>query len=430
MTESILKKLREAQALVTMKRPDEAAVIYQSILADEPQNSVALSGLAHTRVLSNDYKNAVMLGQQAIAADPENDFAFYIMSFSLLQQQQSDESVKAIREAIRLDPNEMSYRALLIRALIQAGEETEAVQEGSNALALQPDDAEVLGATGLAWYALGNFEEALNHLYRALEQSPDDYTLHRAVAEVLKASGQHKAAEQSFRDATRLQPTDRRNVQGIATAQAGQTWWHKIIYFPVRFYDSYEEQGLGIVLIAGGFALRYYEKAIAAQSSIAILPALIVWLMALLLFAPSFLPRAALLPVLLNRELRRDFGYLQKAVIIISFLLYVFELGCLGALLAGGGPKVLYSGLIAMLIAVPLRILYIDAVRLRWQLFLSPLVWPVYIVAGSMALLHLNRVKPLYLFLLTVGAMLVSGTILILLRIVSRRLVQQRGQQQ
>ena len=164
--------LNRALELHRAGRSDDAAAIYQQLLADDPDHADAahLLGLVHYR--NNDLDSAIRLIQGAVERDPDNPI----------------------------------YHANLGNVLKDAGRLTDAIAAYRRALELNPGDAAIHNNLGYVLQVSGMIEEGIGHYRRAINLRPDNHRAHYNLGNALFLTGKSEEAVAAFRQAARLNP--------------------------------------------------------------------------------------------------------------------------------------------------------------------------------------------------------------------------------
>jgi tetratricopeptide (TPR) repeat protein len=169
----VRKLLRSAIELHRSGRLDEAASLYRSVLASQPENAEALQwyGVLHKEI-----------------GDPES-------------------AVELIGRAVALKPGAYLYLGNLAEAYRAAGDHVRAAESCRAALRLWPDYPEALCSLGSALSAQLRHDEAIDALRRALELRPGFVVAHNNLGIALRDRGESEAALEHFRRAVEGDPT-------------------------------------------------------------------------------------------------------------------------------------------------------------------------------------------------------------------------------
>jgi protein O-GlcNAc transferase len=164
--------LNRALELHRAGRLDDAAAIYQQLLADNPGHADAAHLLGLVCLRNNDFNAAIRL----------------------------------IRGAVEHDPDNPIYHANLGNVLKDAGQLTDAIAAYRRALALHPGYAEIHNNLGYALQASGMIEEGIGHYRTAITLRPADYRAHYNLGNALFLIGKSEEAIAAFREAATLNP--------------------------------------------------------------------------------------------------------------------------------------------------------------------------------------------------------------------------------
>ena len=99
------QRLAEAQTLQQQGQVTSARLIYQEILAAEPDHYDALNAMGVLAGQTNDLQQAIQYFERAIAIQPDNSGAHCNRGLALKQLQQPDAAMACFDLAIAIDPN-------------------------------------------------------------------------------------------------------------------------------------------------------------------------------------------------------------------------------------------------------------------------------------------------------------------------------------
>src|SRR5580704_4495481 len=122
-------------------RLEEAARLYQAILADQPHHLEALHLLGVAAHQQGDHARAVVLIGRAVAGDPNNAIYHANLAEAYRMLDQLDQAVASCRVALRLRPNYPEAANNLGLALFAQGKTDEAIARFAEALRLKPNFA-------------------------------------------------------------------------------------------------------------------------------------------------------------------------------------------------------------------------------------------------------------------------------------------------
>lgn len=187
-TEALL--LKRALELHRAGRLDDAATIYERLLADDPAHADASHLLGLVRFRNRDFESAIRL----------------------------------IREAIQRDPDNPIYHGNLGNVFKDAGRPTEAIAAYRRALEIDPGYAEINNNLGYVLQIGGKTDEAIAHYRKAIGSRPDNYRAHYNLGNALALSGRNEEAVAAFREAAGLNPgfADTWDHLGIALQRLGR----------------------------------------------------------------------------------------------------------------------------------------------------------------------------------------------------------------
>ncbi|HYW30790.1 MAG TPA: tetratricopeptide repeat protein [Gemmatimonas sp.] len=244
-----------ARLLRLIGRHADAAAALDGIIAENPDDAVALfeRGLLEQR--AGDLRRAQKWFERAVNASPADPTPRLHLAEVLYQRGQNEQSLEALDALLEGSPNVAEAHLLRGFVLGDLGFHEEALAAARHASTLNPSLAALqpdlsldgltvdtpLGGTapdvlafvassGLARYGLGlafrqrgYFTEARREFERALEQGEDDRLTRHAIAELDLITGDHDAARATYESLLMEQPEHARhwNEHGVALHQSG-----------------------------------------------------------------------------------------------------------------------------------------------------------------------------------------------------------------
>lgn len=133
-----------------------AAMLYQSVLNENPEHSGALNNLASMLKMKGVFQSALVLYRRALSASPEDADIMHNLSHCLLLMERYKEAeTVAMRAAIR-NPRKAEYRHKI--ALARHGGGEDALEAYNLAAELAPNTPEILWDRSLFLLSIGDYE--------------------------------------------------------------------------------------------------------------------------------------------------------------------------------------------------------------------------------------------------------------------------------
>jgi tetratricopeptide (TPR) repeat protein len=196
-------ELERASALCELRRFEEAIELLQQLLAREPDSAPAWCLLAQAQLGVGDAYAALDAAGHAIALEPDEEWPHRLRSIAFEQLGVTDSAIGAAREAARVGPYSWRAHSGLATALVIKRDLDEAWAAAERGAALAPHEPDTHYALGLVANARGNHREAEEHFRQALALNPQHGPAHNALA------SRQFAASRRF------------NPDGLAAAAAG-----------------------------------------------------------------------------------------------------------------------------------------------------------------------------------------------------------------
>jgi len=195
-----LHAMRGRVALAEGRR-DAAAAAFERSLALQPNEGVALSGLAILYKENGDLAKATETMQKAVAAAPDNADYAYMAARMVFEQGDRAAARQAFERVLRDHPDSAAAANDLAFLLAEdASDLALAQRHAERAVRLQPS-AETLDTLGFVKLRQGAAEEAVGMFERALARQPDYSTARYHLGLALIEKGEPVAARQALEQA-------------------------------------------------------------------------------------------------------------------------------------------------------------------------------------------------------------------------------------
>jgi len=129
--------------------------------------------------------------------------------------------------AVELGPNEPANHGVLARVRLAGKDWEDALRSAEAGLALDPEDEDCVNVRAMALTRLGRVKEARSALGGQLARTPEDSLTHANAGWALLNQGEHRGAEEHFREALRLDPTSEYARSGIRQALQARHWFYR-----------------------------------------------------------------------------------------------------------------------------------------------------------------------------------------------------------
>ncbi|MBC7791389.1 MAG: tetratricopeptide repeat protein [Anaerolineae bacterium] len=180
----------------------------RDIMADEPDDGVALGLLALVVLAQERLDEATELARGAVTTSPESAFTHRALGSVLLARNRFPEALEEAQEAIRLDPEDSDHRALEARAYGAQSRWADALVSASRGLRLDSEHVPSASMRALALRQLGRTAEADAAFDDVAGAAPLDTFANAGRAWMLLRRGDREDALEQFREALRLDPTN------------------------------------------------------------------------------------------------------------------------------------------------------------------------------------------------------------------------------
>ena len=198
--------LQQALGLHGAGRLDEAARLYDAVLAADAHHAMALAMLGTIRAQRGDYDGALVLIARSLDRDPRQPHALNSQGIVLRELKRPEAALESFDAAIALDPGFADAYCNRANALTNLRRLPEAVASYRRAIALRPGFADAYYNCGLALQELKSHEEALACFARAIAARPEAAQFHMGLGNTLLDLNRYDEAMASYRRAMALDP--------------------------------------------------------------------------------------------------------------------------------------------------------------------------------------------------------------------------------
>lgn len=177
-------KLKEANSL------DSAAVLYQKILQDDPNNLDVLSHLGEIYLRMNKLDSAKMYMDRYLAFEPSSDNMNYLYAYLLINQNKLDEALNVLHKIEKNNPKFGTAYSMAIQIYLQKRDMVAAKKEFMKVIDhdLVSDQIVQLWLQYSAMQNIGQ-QQAIYNLYNTMAKSLDKRGKHKEAEQYRKAIG-------------------------------------------------------------------------------------------------------------------------------------------------------------------------------------------------------------------------------------------------
>jgi len=154
-------RLGSARAALESGIDDEARVVYQEILSENPNQVDALQGLAVSHYRAGEFQKSEELLRRALQQKPNKAALFVNLGMTLEKRGRLDEAIVSYRTAISKAPQYGLAYQRLTQAFLGLGRLNDAEKSSDSAVLYAPESGEVWLLKASVLEAKGNLEEAL-----------------------------------------------------------------------------------------------------------------------------------------------------------------------------------------------------------------------------------------------------------------------------
>lgn len=189
---------------VATGRPALAKPVFEDVLRRDPQNGLALLGLAAVELQAGRVPEAEQLYRRASAL-PEADYK-PVYGLYLFQSGRRAEAIPVFRQLARANPGDRGARSRLVLAYLATAQYGEAENVLAEALKRSPKDVDALLGRSALRLSLGRAVDAQMDLAQVLRYRPDSAEAHFFLARAHRILHATLTQRQELAEALRLNP--------------------------------------------------------------------------------------------------------------------------------------------------------------------------------------------------------------------------------
>ena len=215
----------KAETLTFARRVPEAIVIYNQLIAADPQDADAVLGKARVYNYDNQLALAEPIYRKALEIQPSNYQATTELADVLGRRANYADSIALYQSAITTNPNDLATRVELARVQRYSGATSDAEATLGSVIESDPRYVSALVERGVLRGVLGSYVPAISDLNAALLISPTDLGAQLGLAEVQSYAGLRKESIAGFRAVLVRDPKNLRALTqlGLALSFDNQT---------------------------------------------------------------------------------------------------------------------------------------------------------------------------------------------------------------
>lgn len=203
-TQEILHNL--GQAYLRSKEYAKAELALNRALKLKPDSPETLYLLAQVYADQSKPVDALDLLVRARKLAPENPDIIFLLARVSMTQNYFEDAIPLLESGLKIAPQRADLHAALGESYFMSGKAEKAIDEFKKLIDLDPS-ARSYAFMGLAHRHLGRFDEASEYFREGLKQDPRNASCLFNLGYIEERQGNHVAAEKSFQDALRSDPS-------------------------------------------------------------------------------------------------------------------------------------------------------------------------------------------------------------------------------
>jgi Flp pilus assembly protein TadD len=184
--DNVLEQLEKAEQLKLVGKHEDALVILEKLLIEDPENVSALEEVADNELSMEKFDRSEAAAKRAITLDSESYTAHYILGFLRSHEEKWSDALKHLKKANKLKPNNPEILRCLGWALFSDSQRAQGVVTLERALNLDNDNPLTLCDLGVSYLQVKNFSKAKALFIRALDLDPENIRAKECVDAVTR----------------------------------------------------------------------------------------------------------------------------------------------------------------------------------------------------------------------------------------------------
>jgi len=197
-----------ANALVRMGANDRAMAVFERMIPLDPKRETAYLGAARLRREAGDFRGAEDLARRVIAIQPDNPEGYTALGDVYLEERRFAEGEQWFRKALAIDPHSMDAVSGLGNCLNRAGRLREAAEVLRKARAHDPTSHAVTYNLAVVSERLNDSRAALGLYQTAVQLDPEHAMSWNNLGSLLDRLGRRREAIQCVARAHELDPAN------------------------------------------------------------------------------------------------------------------------------------------------------------------------------------------------------------------------------
>ena len=197
-----------ANALVRMGAKERALAVFDRMIPLDPRRETAYLGAARIRREAGDFRGAEDLARRVIAIQPDNPEGYAALGDVYLEEKRYSESEQWFRKALAIDPHSMDAVSGLGNSLNRAGRLREAAEVLRKARAHDPTSHAVTYNLAVVSERLNDPRAALGLYQTAVQLEPEHAMSWNNLGSLLDRLGRRREAIQCVARAHELDPAN------------------------------------------------------------------------------------------------------------------------------------------------------------------------------------------------------------------------------
>ncbi|MEO1576645.1 MAG: tetratricopeptide repeat protein, partial [Pseudomonadota bacterium] len=225
--EGLLSDAPEDPALLTLAGSfyqstgslEKARGYFDRVLATDPSNRTALTGILRLDQDADDYTRSRALFTAAMEADPNDLFPTLALARIAELGGNHERAIELVIRAHNIDETALLPNLSLASEGLRQDDLELAERHARLAITHHERVSSAQEAMGLVYLRQRQFDEALPHLKRAVQLSPGSFFYHYQLGGAQLGAGQLAQARDSFREAFRLNPQHIPSLRSLAVLE-------------------------------------------------------------------------------------------------------------------------------------------------------------------------------------------------------------------
>ena len=225
----VAQLIQQAEILLETNRPAEAEKKIRQAVFQNPENPDALTVLAQCLLQQDKHAEALQPAQRAVSLRADDPHGLFVLGYAQMYNNQLEQARETVRGALKLAPDAAGLYQLMAQLELVEERWELALHNVEKGLERDPENETLANLRVMTLVKLNRTAEAADTVGSTLHKNPENTFSHASKGWVAVEKGDYAAAEKSFLEALRLDPTNAYATDGLKEAIKAKNLLYRVI---------------------------------------------------------------------------------------------------------------------------------------------------------------------------------------------------------